>query len=79
MSADCNAQTVSAELSRLKGAGLFAGLRGQPPLDTAAVARVAVILADLVRAYPDLVEIEINPLVLYPDGALALDALMATI
>ena len=69
---------ILAELRELKGAALFAGLRGSPPLDEKAVARTAGILGGLIRATPELIEIEINPLRVYPEGeaVLALDALI---
>jgi acyl-CoA synthetase (NDP forming) len=78
ISVDSDEDTVAAELARLKGAALLAGMRGAPPLDLRAVAKVALALGNLMRAHPDLIEIEINPLAVYPAGALALDALIVT-
>jgi acetate---CoA ligase (ADP-forming) len=66
------------EIAKLKGAALLGGMRGAAPLDAGAMARAAMILGDLMRAHPALLEVEINPLVLYPEGAVALDALMVT-
>jgi hypothetical protein len=43
-----------------------------------AIARCAATLAGLMRATPNLLDVEINPLVVYPEGAVALDALMVT-
>ena len=64
-------------LAELQGAKLFAGVRGEPPVDVDAlvdtvmkVQRLALDLADDVR------ELDINPLVLRPRGAVALDALV---
>ncbi len=75
---DSDEELIFHELAKLKGAALLAGARGAPPLDRRAVARVAAHLGALMRALPDRVEIEINPLVVYPAGALALDALVVT-
>jgi acyl-CoA synthetase (NDP forming) len=65
-------------LARLKGAALLRGARGAPPVDLAAVAQIARIVGGLVERTPDIAELEINPLVAYPEGqgALALDALL---
>ena len=52
------------------------GLRGAPPVDVAAVADVVIRIAALMRARPDIREIDINPLIAYPQGVLALDALI---
>lgn len=69
---------IVAELHKLKGAALLTGTRGLPPLDMRAVATVAVKLADLMRTMPDLLDVEINPLMVYPVGVVALDALIIT-
>jgi acyl-CoA synthetase (NDP forming) len=61
-------------LRSLSGAGLFDGVRGQPSLDVAAAAEATVALTSLAAARPDIAEIEINPLLVLPHGALALDA-----
>jgi acyl-CoA synthetase (NDP forming) len=76
MPPDLGEDAILAEIRRLKGAALLAGLRGAPPLDGRAVAATAAILGRIIRAAPELREIEINPLVVYPSGVLALDALM---
>jgi acetate---CoA ligase (ADP-forming) len=49
-----------------------------PPCDKRAIARIAARLGALMRSTPEMLDIEINPLVAYPEGALALDALMIT-
>jgi acetate---CoA ligase (ADP-forming) len=76
MPADLTADQIVAEMSALKGAKLLRGLRGGAPLDIAAVADVAARIGALMRARPEINEIDINPLVAYPDGVLALDALI---
>jgi acyl-CoA synthetase (NDP forming) len=71
------AEIVDA-LGTLKGAALLEGMRGAPSSDKRAIAQIAAKLGALMRATPKLLDIEINPLVVYPEGALALDALMIT-
>jgi len=69
---------IVAELNALKGAPLLHGARGAPPADVAAIAHVVSCIGALMRARPQIAEIDINPLIAYPDGVLALDALIAT-
>jgi acyl-CoA synthetase (NDP forming) len=77
---DLPAAAIEAELGRLKAAALLRGFRGAPAVDVAAAAAVLAKLGALVRARPEIREIEINPLFVYPAGAgvLAVDALMVT-
>jgi acyl-CoA synthetase (NDP forming) len=58
----------------LRGAALLTGARGRPPVDIAAIARSGSLLSRLAAARPELAEIEINPLLALPDGAVGLDA-----
>ena len=65
-------------LGRLKGAALLRGARGSPPVDIAAIADIARTVGGLLISSPEIAELEINPLLAYPQGhgALALDALI---
>jgi acetyltransferase len=60
----------------LKGYPLLAGLRGQPPRDRAALREAILAVARLVEAFPEIVELDVNPLLVWPEGqgALAVDA-----
>jgi len=67
--------TQAEELIRsLRGSAILVGARGRPPVDVAAAGEAVAALSRLAASRPDLGEIEINPLLVTPDGALALDA-----
>lgn len=74
--ADLAEADILQELGRLKAASLLRGIRGAAAVDTAAIARVVALIGEQMRANPDIAEIDINPLVAYPDRVLALDALV---
>jgi hypothetical protein len=59
-------------------APLLTGFRGTPALDVGAVARIASQLGQFIGAHPEIAEIDVNPLVVYPEqeGAVAVDALI---
>ncbi|MBP6900298.1 MAG: acetate--CoA ligase family protein [Burkholderiaceae bacterium] len=67
---------IVVELQRLKAAPVLRGLRGQAGADLQAVARVVAALGAQMRAQPRIAEVDINPLLAYPDRVLALDALL---
>jgi acyl-CoA synthetase (NDP forming) len=71
-----DAAAIIDGLRTLKAAALLTGFRGALPLDLAAVADVAVRLGAFAAAHPEIAEIEVNPLMVYPEGALVLDALI---
>ncbi|GGB31644.1 6-carboxyhexanoate--CoA ligase [Sphingomonas metalli] len=75
---DLTRDGVIAELRRLKSAALLDGFRGAPPLDTGAVADIVLAVGRLLAGTPNIREIDLNPVVAYPDGegAVALDALI---
>ena len=69
----------AAELiGALRVAPLLAGVRGRPPLDLAAAAAVAAAVSRFAAAHPEVQEVEINPLLVLPAGAVALDARIIT-
>jgi len=65
-----------AMLRRLRGIALLDGYRSQEPLDLASVAEAVSSLSRLISERPDIVEIDVNPFIAYPDGAAAVDALV---
>ena len=61
-------------LRSLRIARLLDGARGRAPLDIAAAARAAAALSSIAAAHPEIAEIEVNPLLVTPSGAIGLDA-----
>jgi len=50
--------------------------RSQGPLDIVAIASAVSALSQLISGRPDILEIDVNPFIAYPDGAMAVDALV---
>jgi acyl-CoA synthetase (NDP forming) len=65
-------------LRRLRTAPLLDEHRGRPAVDIEAAARVVAQLSRYAAAHPDIAELEINPLLVTPSGATALDARIVT-
>ena len=61
-------------LGRLRTAALLGEHRGRPAVDLAAAARAVARLSAYAAAHPEITELEINPLLITPSGATALDA-----
>jgi acyl-CoA synthetase (NDP forming) len=78
MPAGLSRDQIVAELNRLRGARALRGLRGAPPVDLPTIADVVSRIGALMRERPEIREIDINPLIAYPHGVLALDALIVT-
>lgn len=58
----------------LRGAALLTGARGRPPLDVPAAAEACAAISRVAAEHPELDEIEVNPLLVLPSGAVGLDA-----
>ncbi len=67
---------ASEMLDDLRGARLLGGVRGRPPVDRAGVVTMLVGLSRLATERPDLLEVDLNPVIASASGALAVDALV---
>lgn len=72
--APLTAEEAEAALRRLRTFPLLDGFRGRPRLAIAAAAEAIAAFTRVAAAHPELAEVEINPLLVAPDFALALDA-----
>ncbi|MFL6799620.1 MAG: acetate--CoA ligase family protein, partial [Xanthobacteraceae bacterium] len=77
---DADERQVIEALYGLRVAKLLRGFRGTPPVDVKAVAAAVLAIGRLMRTSPEIVEVDINPLMVFADGegATALDALIVT-
>lgn len=67
----------AAELVRsLRSSPLLFGYRGSPPVAVAKLEELLQRVARLAGAVPELAELDINPLIVSPEGAVAVDARM---
>ena len=67
---------AEAMLDDLRGARILRGVRGQPAVDRTAVAIMLVALGRLAVDRPDVLEVDMNPVIASTAGALAVDALV---
>ena len=72
--ADLAEADIVVELGRLKAAAVLEGVRGAAGVDVTSIARAVAAIGAQMRANPQITEIDVNPLVAYADGVLALDA-----
>lgn len=69
-----NLELATAMISNTRVGRLLAGYRNRPPADITALARALVGLSQLVADHPQIVEIDINPLLADETGLIAVDA-----
>ena len=58
----------------IKGHKLISGFRGQPPVDERALADCIMAVAQMAEQNTDIIEIDLNPVIAYPDEILVVDA-----
>jgi acetyltransferase len=63
-----------AMVNGIRSAAILAGMRGRPPSDRAALAGVLRRLSQLATDFPEIEELDVNPLLAFEHGAVALDA-----
>jgi acyl-CoA synthetase (NDP forming) len=70
------ADEVRSRLGRLRGASFLRGARGRPGVDADALAALVSAVAAFLVDNPDVLEVDLNPVIAGPAGALAVDALL---
>ena len=69
-----NTALAHALVQRTRVAKLLAGFRDTPAADREALHAILVAVSQLLADVPEIVELDINPLMVSPEGAIALDA-----
>ncbi|MBF8251243.1 MAG: acetyl coenzyme A synthetase (ADP forming), alpha domain protein, partial [Deltaproteobacteria bacterium] len=69
---------IERMISEIRSYPLLKGVRGEPPADTDALVEAIQRLSQLVTDFPEIIEMDINPLVVLPkgEGVIAIDARM---
>ena len=70
------AQDAADMLDDLSAQALLGPVRGEPPLDREAMTRALVALSRVAEARPDVVSVDLNPLVIADGTPIAVDALV---
>ncbi len=61
-------------IREIKAYRLLEGYRGQPPVDVKYLSELLLKISKMIEQNPAIKEMDINPLIAYPDGAVAVDA-----
>jgi acyl-CoA synthetase (NDP forming) len=65
--------TAEAMIGKLRAAPLLDGFRGAPVIDRQALVSVLEAVAHIAEEFPEVVELDLNPVIVSPDGALVVD------
>jgi len=61
-------------IEETKSAPILKGLRGQAPRDTKALRKLLLICSEVVESYPEIEEMDLNPVIVYETGLSIVDA-----
>ncbi len=65
---------VKRMLSEIHAAPILGGFRGEPPVDQEALADLLMTVAEVVESYPEIEEMDLNPVIARQDGISVVDA-----
>jgi acetyltransferase len=71
--APVSASEATEMIDEIDAAPLLRGARGREPVDESSITETIQRLSQLVSDFPEIVELDINPLVVTPEGATAID------
>lgn len=72
--APVSAAEAEEMIEELPGSEVFRGIRGRPPINSTALRDSILTISNLLVRFPEISSLDVNPLVVSPKGALALDA-----
>ena len=58
----------------IRSAPILNGIRGNPAYDKSAIRKLLLLCSEMVEAYPDIVEMDLNPVIVYEKGLCVVDA-----
>lgn len=61
-------------LTDIRASKILDGVRGAPPVDKDALVQLMLAISDLCTAFPEIAELDLNPVLAYPKGVGILDA-----
>ncbi len=61
-------------MEEIRAAPTLNGVRGRPPYDKKTIRRLLLICSEIVEAYPEIAEMDLNPVIVYESGARIADA-----
>jgi len=61
-------------IAEVKASALLNGFRGLPSLDKKALKKLLIICSEIIEAYPQIVEMDLNPVIVYEEGVNIVDA-----
>ncbi len=72
--APVNEKEAREMISEIKAYPLLTGFRGSKPLDISSIAKAILSISQIITTIPQIMEIDLNPLFVYPEGIIAVDA-----
>ena len=61
-------------INEIKSVKLLDGFRGQPPADRKAVKRLLLTVSEIIGSYPEIQELDLNPVIAHEEGLSVVDA-----
>jgi len=65
---------AASMINEIKSAAILDGVRGRPPCDKQAIARLIGKVSEVIEAYPEIHEMDLNPVIVHEDGLTIVDA-----
>ena len=61
-------------MGEIKASAILDGVRGNPPVDKEAIKKLLVKVSEIIESYPEIREMDLNPVIVYEKGLSIVDA-----
>jgi acetyltransferase len=68
------ARSARMMIEDLRSISIINGFRGKPPADKKAIVKLLLAVSEVVEAYPDIQELDLNPVIVHEKGLVVVDA-----